>query len=275
VASLKKLFKILEIGILVLMVFVFMFPFLWMCSTSLKTLREAYQIPPSLFPSHLMFSNYIKAWQTIPFALYLKNSLVVTLSVVAIQFLILVPAAYGFARYNFKGKQVMFSIVLLAFMLPSQITFVPVYLMFSKLGMVNSYAPLIIPFAANAFGIFLLRQYFMQIPEEIIEAARLDDATQIKIIMRIMIPMAKPALATIALLSFISHWNSYFWPLVMTNSDTFRTLPIGIAMLRQTEGVTQWQVVMAANVILIAPIIFLYILANQQIKKAFVYSGIK
>jgi sn-glycerol 3-phosphate transport system permease protein len=275
VKSLKKLYRILEIGIVLLVVFIFLFPFLWMCSTSLKTLREAYQFPPSLLPGHLMFSNYIRAWHIIPFALYLKNSIVVTFSVVAIQFLLLVPAAYGFARYQFKGKQIMFAIVLLAFMLPGQITFVPVYLMFSKLGMVNSYAPLILPFAANAFGIFLLRQYFMQIPEEIIEAARLDDATQLKIIVKIMIPMAKPALATIALLSFIGQWNSYFWPLVMTNSDAFRTLPIGIAMLRQTEGVTQWQVIMAANVILIAPIIFLYVLANQQIKKAFVYSGIK
>jgi sn-glycerol 3-phosphate transport system permease protein len=275
VTGLKKIYKILEIGILIFMVLVIVFPFLWMCSTSLKTLQETYQFPPSLLPSHFMFSNYMQAWRMIPFALYLKNSIIVTLSIVVVQFLILIPAAYGFARYHFKGKQIMFSIVLLAFMLPCQITFVPVYLMFSKLGMINSYAPLIIPFAANAFGIFLLRQYFMQIPEEIIEAARLDDATQLKIIMKIMIPMAKPALATIALLSFIGQWNNYFWPLVMTNSDAFRTLPIGISMLRQTEGVTKWQIIMAANMILIAPIIFLYILANQQIKKAFVYSGIK
>jgi sn-glycerol 3-phosphate transport system permease protein len=160
-------------------------------------------------------------------------------------------------------------------MLPQQLTFVPVYLMFSKLGLINSYLPLIIPFAANPFGIFLLRQYFIQIPEEIIEAARLDDAGNLKIMTQIMVPMAKPALATIALLSFIAHWNDYFWPLVMTNAEKFRTLPIGIAMLRNIEGTAQWHIIMAGNVILVIPILIMYMLANEQIRKAFIYSGIK
>ncbi|MNW62790.1 L-arabinose transport system permease protein AraQ [compost metagenome] len=128
---------------------------------------------------------------------------------------------------------------------------------------------------SNAFGIFLLRQYFMQIPEEIIEAARLDNASEMKLIRRIMIPMSKPALATIGLFSFVSHWNDYFWPLVMTDSAAIRPLTMGIAMLRETEGISNWHVIMAGNVILVVPILIVYMFCSKGIVKAFVYSGIK
>lgn len=167
------------------------------------------------------------------------------------------------------------AIVLLGFMIPQQVTFVPVYLIFSKAKMLQSYWPQILPFIANAFGIFLLRQYFLQIPEEIIEAARMDNASEPKIIFSIMIPMAKTALLTIGLLSFISLWNSYFWPLIMTTKNTYRPLAVGVAMLKNVDSAIPWHMLMAGNLFLTCPILIAYAFANKQIRKAFVYSGIK
>ncbi len=206
---------------------------------------------------------------------FLKNSIIVSCTVLCLQYIIIIPAAYAFARCKFRFKGLFFGIVLLGFMIPQQVTFVPIYMMFSKAGMLQSLWPQILPFISNAFGIFLLRQYFMQIPEEIIEAARLDDAGELKIILKIMIPMARTAIFTIGLLSFISTWNSYFWPLIMTTKDAYRTLPIGVAMLNSQEGGRQWNMLMAGNMFLVVPILAVYLVANKQIRKAFAYSGIK
>ena len=164
---------------------------------------------------------------------------------------------------------------MIAFMTPAQLTFYPIYHMMSKVGLMNTLWPQILPFMTNAFGIFLLRQYFMQIPQEVIEAARLDDAGNLKIMFKVMMPMAKPARITIGLLSFISTWNSYFWPLIMTSSETFRTLPVGIAALKSSETLQMWHIIMAGNVVLVIPILLVYMFASKKIRNSFVYSGIK
>ncbi|SDE56399.1 sn-glycerol 3-phosphate transport system permease protein [Paenibacillus sp. UNCCL117] len=257
----------------VLMIFVF--PFLWMISTSLQTLAETLSFPPTWIPSVPQWSNFVQAMNAGPFLTYAKNSVIVTLSIIVLQLVVMVPAAYAFAKYSFKGKELFFSLVLLAFMIPGQVTFIPVYLMLADAGLIKSLLPQIIPFMSNAFGIFLLRQYFMQIPHELIEAARLDNASELQIMRNIMIPMSMPALATIALFSFVSHWNDYFWPLVMTDSAAVRPLTMGIAMLRETEGISNWHIIMAGNVVLVLPILLVYLFASKQIVKAFVYSGIK
>jgi sn-glycerol 3-phosphate transport system permease protein len=254
---------------------VFIFPFLWMISTSLQTFQETLAFPPTWIPAWPQWINFVEAMRAGPFLTYAKNSLIVTFSIIILQFIVMIPAAYAFAKYKFVGKEIIFALVLLAFMIPGQVTFIPVYLMLADWGVINSLLPQIIPFMANAFGIFLLRQYFMQIPQEIIESGRLDNASEFKIIMKIMIPMSMPALATIALFSFVSHWNDYFWPLVMTDSALVRPLTMGIAMLRETEGISNWHIIMAGNVVLVVPILIVYLFASKQIVKAFVYSGIK
>jgi sn-glycerol 3-phosphate transport system permease protein len=254
---------------------IFIFPFLWMISTSLQTFRETMTFPPTWIPASPQWGNFMEAMNAGPFLTYFKNSVVVTGSIIVLQFLIMIPAAYAFAKYKFPGKTLLFGMILLAFMIPGQVTFIPVYLMMADWGLVKTLLPQIIPFISNAFGIFLLRQYFMQIPEEIIEAARLDNANEFKIMRKIMIPMSKPALATIALFSFVSHWNDYFWPLVMTDSAAVRPLTLGIAMLRETEGISNWHIIMAGNVILVVPILLVYLFCSKHIVKAFVYSGIK
>ena len=239
--------RVIDLVMKCLLVVIMVFPFYWMVITAFKTQKESMIFPPTLIPSQITFESFSTVMEKIPFGLFFKNSLIIALSVVLLQFIVVVPAAYGFAKYNFRCKNLFFAFVLLGFMLPQQITFAPSYLMFNKVGLLNSYAPMIIPFIGNAFGIFLLRQYFLQIPQEIIEAARLDDASEWKIIVRIMIPMARTAISSIGLLSFISSWNSYFWPLVMTSNNTSRTLPIGVTLLTGSEGASQWPIVMAGG----------------------------
>ena len=273
--KLKFPLKAIEAIVLIFMIIVFLFPFIWMISTSLKTTQEAIQIPPSIIPSKFVIENYIEAWNSGPFLRYLVNSLFITLSILVIQFIVMVPAAYAFSKIRFKGSNIFFGIILIGLMVPSQITFLPIYMMMSKAELINTYVPLIFPFMTSSFGIFLLRQNFMQISDEIIEAAKLDNSSDLKIMFKVMLPMAKPAVITFALFSFIYHWNNYFWPLVMSNSDLVRTLPIGVAMLKESEGVTNWNVVMAGNVMLTAPILLLYTILNNKVKNAFAYSGIK
>lgn len=250
-------------------------PFLWMISTSLKTLPEALVFPPKWLHESWVWENFTLAWKSGPFLMYTINSLIVTVSILLLQFLTIIPAAYAFARKSFFGHNLFFALILVTMMIPNQLIFLPVYLQLSSWGMVNTLLALIIPFSSSALGIFMLRQAFKQVPEELLEAARLDYASEARIIRKIMIPMAKPTLATFALLSFISHWNDYFWPLVMTSTDATRTLPIGVARIRETDGIVHWNVRMAGNMILVAPIIAAFFIARKHIIRAFVYFGIK
>ena len=231
--------------------------------------------PPGLLPAILRWENFATVFKTISVDRNLVNSLIVCISIVFLQYLIIVPAAYSLSKYEYRAKPLFFALVMLGQMIPMQITFLPVYFMFSKMGWTDSYQALIIPFISNPFGIFLLRQYFMQVPTEVIEAARMDNASDLKIMFRIMMPMAKSALITLGLLSFISNWNNYFWPLIMTSKEAFRTLPIGIALLKDSDNLQQWNVIMAGNLLLVLPMLGLYVGASKKIRNAFVYSGIK
>ncbi len=262
------------VGKLVLIV-VMAFPFFWMISTALKTLGETLLYPPSLLPESPQWSNFAEVFKTIPVGQYLVNSLIVCVSVVLLQYLIIVPAAYSLSKYDYKAKPLVFALVMLGQMIPMQITFLPIYFMFSDLELMDTYVALIIPFISNPFGIFMLRQYFLQVPSEVIEAAKLDNASDIKIMFKVMMPMVRPALVTIGLLSFISNWNNYFWPLIMTSQDAYRTLPIGIALLKDADTLQRWNIIMAGNLLLVLPMLGLYVVASRKIRNAFVYSGIK
>ncbi|MCL1796238.1 MAG: carbohydrate ABC transporter permease [Clostridia bacterium] len=254
---------------------VFLFPFVWMISTSVKTYGETVLYPPRMLPAAPQWINFRKVWESGPYLRYLRNSVAVTMSVLAVQTAVMVPAAYAFGRYTFRGRDLCFGLVMLAFMIPTQITFISIYLMMADAGLLKTLWPQILPFGANAFGIFMLRQAFKQVPEEIIESARLDNASELSILFRIMLPMAKSSMVAITMFSFISHWNDYFWPFVMTNSIEVRPLIVGIAALRDIEGSHQWEIIMAGNVILVVPILVVYVLFNKKIINAFAYGGIK
>ncbi|MED4907290.1 carbohydrate ABC transporter permease [Brevibacillus centrosporus] len=269
----RTAWKTVEWVLLAAVGLVFVFPFLWMFLTAFKTMPEVYQFPPTWWPESWQFENFRIAWSSGPFVTYVMNSILVAGGILILQFLIAVPAAYAFARYRFPGRNLLFGLSLIALMIPSQVIFLPVYVEMSHWGLVNTLWSLILPFGASAFGIFLLRQAFMQIPDEVIEAARLDSASEWKIMWTIMVPMAKPVLVTFGLFSFIYHWNDYFWPLIMTNSDSVRTLPIGISMLKAAEGGKQWNVIMAGNMILVLPILVVFFFAQRHIISAFVYQS--
>lgn len=260
---------------MLLLVLIFALPFVWMLSTSLKTLPETMIFPPEWIPQNPVWRNYADAWNSGPFLQYFVNSLVIAVGILVLQMCTIIPAAYAFARYRFTGSSFLFGIVMVTLMIPAQLIFLPVYLELSAWNLLNTHLGLILPFASSAFGIFLLRQAFKQISEELVEAARLDQASEWKIIVRIMVPLVKPVLVTFTLFSFIAHWNDYFWPLVMTTNETARTLPLGIAKIREVEGVATWNMLMAGNLILVAPILLVFFFSQRQIIRAFVYNGVK
>lgn len=254
---------------------IFAFPFYWMIVTSFKTYTESILYPPTLWPQNFTLEGYRTVFEGLDVGMYLKNSLIIIVCIIAIQLVVMVPAAYAFARYSFKGHALLFGVVTMAFMVPSQVTFVSIYIMFSKLELMRTLIPQILPFGANAFGIFLLRQSFKQVPDELIESARLDGANELKIMTSIMIPMARPTFVTIALLSFISHWNAYFWPLVMTTTEAVKPFTLAIEKLKDLDYGIVWPTIMAGNVILVLPVLLLFLFGSKKIISAMAYRGVK
>lgn len=254
---------------------IFAFPFYWMIATSFKTYTESILYPPTLWPQNFTLEGYRTVFEGLDVGMYLKNSLIIIVCIIAIQLVVMVPAAYAFARYSFKGHGLLFGLVTVAFMVPSQVTFVSIYIMFSKLELMRTLIPQILPFGANAFGIFLLRQSFKQVPDELIESARLDNASELKIMTSIMIPMARPTFVTIALLSFISHWNAYFWPLVMTTTEAVKPFTLAIEKLKDLDYGIVWPTIMAGNVILVLPVLLLFLFGSKKIISAMAYRGVK
>lgn len=271
----ERILKVLSTIVKLLIIFIFIFPFVWMISISLQTAEEISSFPATLIPAVPQFVNYLTAWAKAPFFIYLRNSLVVVGVIILVNIVVMVPAAYAFAKYQFKGKKLLFGLVLLAFMTPLQVTFIPVYYTMSDWGLLNTLWPQILPFLVDAFGIFLLRQYFMQVSDELIEAARLDNTSELKIIYKLMLPLSKAAVSTSILFSFVNHWNDYFWPMVVTSVDRLRPLTVGVASLKDNESVTEWNIIFAGNMFLVVPILIAYIFCSRYIIRAFAYNGVK
>ncbi|MBO4378262.1 MAG: carbohydrate ABC transporter permease [Clostridia bacterium] len=259
----------------VLMMVIFVFPFYWMLITSFKTYNEAIIVPPTMLPFTFNTEAYHVVVTKLNWWTYVRNTVIITASVIVLQLLVMVPAAYAFSKFRFFGQGILFGAVLVAFMIPTQITFITTYLTMADWKLLKTLWPQIIPFGANAFGIFMLRQSFKQIPDEIVESARLDKANQFQIMTSILLPMSKSAMITIALFSFVGHWNSYFWPLVMSTTENVRPLTIAIEKLKEIEYGIQWPQIMAGNVLLVLPVIILYIFASKKIIEAFAYRGVK
>ncbi len=255
----------------------FLFPFYWMLITSFKSYSEAIRTPPSFWPINFTFEAYITIFtrMNVSMTRYAANSVVITMAVIVIQLIVMVPAAYAFSKFRFFGRGLLFGFVLVAFMIPTQVTFITVYLTMSDWGLIKTLWPQILPFGANAFGIFLLRQGFMQVPDELIECAKLDNANEFKIMMRIMLPMSMSSIITIALFSFVSTWNAYFWPLVMTNTEEVRPLTMAIEKIKAEELGVIWTTIMAGNMLLVIPVVIIFLFASKKIIQAFAYKGVK
>lgn len=271
----ERILSILSFAVKVVIILLFVFPFLWMISISLQTQAEITTFPATVLPKVPQFINYLTAWNRAPFLTYLFNSIFVVGVIIIANVIIMIPAAYAFAKYDFPGKSILFGLVLLAFMTPLQVTFIPIYYMMADWGLLRTLWPQILPFLVDAFGIFLLRQYFMQVPDELIEAARLDNTSEISIIYKLMLPLSKAALSTSVLFSFVNHWNDYFWPMVVTSVDAIRPLTVGIASLKDEESVTEWNIIFAGNMFLVFPILIVYLFCSKFIIRAFAYNGVK
>lgn len=259
----------------ILVCIIFGFPFLWMIATSFKTNAEAIQFPPTLLPNKATVDAYVTVFKEMNLGRYIGNTIIILAATTIGQFLVMVPAAYAFAKYKFKGNGFLFGLLMVAFMIPVAITYPSVAKMYMDAGLIQTLIPQIVPCLCNAFGIFLLRQNFMQVPDELLESARLDEANELQIITQIMLPMSKATLANIMMLSMIGTWNAYFWPLVMTYHDEVRPITIAIESLKNLEGGLQWPIIMAGNCILVLPILILFLAASKKIIAAMAYRGVK
>ncbi|MGA7303589.1 MAG: carbohydrate ABC transporter permease [Rhodothermales bacterium] len=258
---------------------VFAIPLLWMFSVSLHDLAGVFAEPFRWIPEKVEWRNYVDAVSLLPFGRYLLNTVVITAFVLIGIVLSSSLVAYGFSRLRFRGRNKLFTLCIATMMLPGQVTMIPLYIGFAKLGWVDTFLPLIVPaFFGSPFYIFLLRQFFLTIPREYDEAARLDGAGKLRIYWSIILPLAKPALATVALFAFLGTWNDFFNPLIYLNSPENATLTLGLNMMKSQvigTGVTQWQLLMAASLLVMLPNIILFFFAQKHFMKGIHVGGLK
>jgi multiple sugar transport system permease protein len=277
--SRKRLSQAVIWAVLVTGSFVMMLPLLWMISSSLKLEQKVFQFPPQLIPNPIRFANYVDALTYKPFPVYLKNTVFL---VVMNELAVLLAAsfcAYGFARIRFAGRDFWFAIVLATMMVPYVVMLVPQFVIFSRLHWIDTFLPLVVPyfFGGGAFNIFLLRQFFRTIPEELADAARIDGCSEFGIYWRIMLPLAKPALTTVAIFTFLGTWNDFMGPLLYLNSPEKFTLAIGLATFRSALAVgrSRWDLLMAFSTAMTLPVVIVFFLAQRYFVQGVVLSGLR
>ena len=251
-------------------------PFVLMLSLSLKSPAEIFAADWHLLPQTWHASeNYLAAFTKQPLARYLLNGFLVTFAIFTCQMLAAVPCAYALAKLRWRGRETVFALVLLGLLIPHQVTAIPLYIGMWKLGILNSYAAVILPSTISVFGIFLLRQFFKSVPDDLIHAARLDGLGEFAIVWRIMLPTAMPALLAFGLLSFVWNWNEFFWPLIVVQSERYATPPLGVLFFNNAEAGTNYGLLMAAAVVVNAPLIVAFLLAQRRFIEGVTMTGLK
>jgi sn-glycerol 3-phosphate transport system permease protein len=243
-------------------------PYAWMVVTSFKTLAEIVDNPVAPLPRRLDGGAYREVFATMPVGRYATITVGMALAIATAQIALALPAGYALAKLRFVGKRFAFGVILACLLVPAQATFVPIFLLFARLRLVNTMAALVLPFAASALGTFMVRQALASVPDEIVEAARMDGASEWAIVYRILAPMLRPTLVSLFLVSFVFHYNDYFWPLAMTTDDAVRTLPLGVALLREQGTGVRWHIVMAGNVVLSLPLLAIFAVAQKHLLRA-------
>jgi multiple sugar transport system permease protein len=250
------------------------FPFLWMISTSLKGYDELYHYPLIWIPEKMLWGNYLYVLNAIPLIRFFINSVYVATVVTSLQLVACAMGAYAFARLKFKGKNVIFIFYLATLMIPSQVTMIPMFLMFSRLSLIDTFWALVIPGIFSAYGTFLLRQFFMGIPKDLESSVLVDGGGYWLCFMRIIVPLSKPAFATLGTFCFLFNWNNFMWPLLVTNKVTMKTLPVGIMFFVGQYGI-QWQLLMATAAMSLFPMLVVYLFAQKYFVAGITMSGIK
>ncbi len=259
---------------------ILIFPFFWLLITSLETPSEALHFPPVLIPHTLRFANYPDALSTAPFGRFFVNSAVVAVLTVLLNVVLCSLAGYAFARFRFLGRTALFAVIMATLMVPFQVTMIPQFIITKWLGVhvlaavgINHIGALILPNAATAFGIFFLRQFFRTLPLEYEESARVDGASRLTVLIKIVLPLATPALATLAALTFLDSWNNFLWPLIAITSTNQMTLPLGLATFQGAHA-TEWTLLMAANVMSLVPMLAIFFLAQRYFIRSVAATGL-
>ncbi len=266
--------RMLVYSVLLLLAASMLVPFLWMLSTSLMTDLEVFQYPPRLLPKEPRWANYAEALTYQPFDRFFLNTAVVTAFSVAGQLLFCSMAAYAFARLRFRWRDRIFALYLATMMVPAIVTLIPTFLLIATFGWMNTYYALITPYLSSVWGIFLLRQYLLTLPRDLEDAARIDGAGEFTIYWRVVLPLAKPALATLAVFAFMNSWKDFLWPLIVTNQTEMRTVEVGIAAFSSMYKI-DWTHQMAAAVVVMLPIVLVFFLAQRYFVRGISLTGFK
>ena len=260
--------------LLIIFAFIMLMPFVWMLLSTFKDQRELFEFPPKFLPKKLTLNNYIEVFKTVPFVRYYLNSLLVTFSSVVLNLFSSSLAGYAFAKYRFKGREIIFKVILGAMMIPFPVTIIPLYIMVYDLGLVDSYFALIITGSVSIFGTFLMRQFIVNIPDDLLDAARIDGSSEFGTYVRIILPNLKAPLSALAVFSFMSTWNAFLWPLLVVNDDRHRTVQLGVQFFTQRYGdLIHLQITAAAMAII--PIIVLYLFLQRQFIQGITMTGLK
>ena len=254
---------------------VMLFPFVWMVSLSLKEEVEIYDPSLDLIPTRWDVANYLEAFTYGEVGTFILNGLIVTASILVLQYATIIPAAYVLARKRFHLNGALFATVLGVLLIPPQVTAIPVYILVSSLGLIDTLTALVLPFATSAFGIFLLRQSFKTIPQDLLDAARVDGASEFLTLWTIVVPIAMPTLAAFGIFSVVVHWNDFFWPLLVTRSLDTATPPLGISIFASDEGGNDVGPMMASATLIVLPLIILFLLARKSFIEGLTMTGIK
>ena len=265
-----------QVIVMLMLIAVMVLPFLWMLSTSLKAQQYILETPPRLIPNPITLESYTGLADRIDLARTVFNSAYVAIAGTIGQIIVSAMAAFAFARMQWRGRDIVFILYLTTMMIPSVVLVIPQFILVRSLGWINTYAALIVPAMFSAFGTFLLRQSFLGLPKDFEEAAVVDGASPLTIFLQIVLPLSQPALATLAVFSFMGLWNAYLWPLFVARQATVQTLPVALATLQAgPRALTEWNMVMAGAVITVLPILLLYIVAQRWFVRGVISSGIK
>jgi len=271
----KKAVRIFLYLFLIAATVVSLFPLYWMLLTSLTPMDEIFIYPPKFWPSRIAWENYATAWNSTAMGRYYINSIIVTFFTTGAHVLFACITAYAFVCIRFPGRDAIFLIFLGTMMIPHVVNLIPSFVLLKWLGWINTFQGLIIPHAISVFGIFLLRQFFMGIPKDYEDAAKIDGCGRLGILWRMYIPLAKPAISALTIFSFYHVWNEFFWPLVITSTDDMRTLQIGLRYYLDAEGGSGWELVMAAGTMVVAPVLLAFFLLQRQFVRGITMTGLK
>ncbi|GAB3278615.1 carbohydrate ABC transporter permease [Kineosporia babensis] len=272
-SSAKKVRHAVSATLLWLVALLFLAPLIYTVATSLKPASDVFSVPPSLWGKEIRWQNYADALDYLPFHKFILNGLLVATAGTLITLVAASMSAYAFARLKFRGRNVLFAAFLATLMIPQEVLVVPMFSLMQEFGWVDSYQALILPWAFTAFGVFLMRQFFLTIPQELADAATVDGAGKFRTFFSVMLPLARPSLAVLAVFTFINYWNSFLWPLIITNSvEDKGTVPLGLSLFFSQQG-SQWNLVMAASVISMVPTLLLLVMLRKHLVSGIATTG--